>query len=242
MPNPVRRRRLAAGRQTFVKAAMFNGANSQFLNIADNAALSMGAGVHPTIVAWICPQNVTVLQRVLAKGNSTAATAEYSLILSSTALVQSQTGDGTAFTTVSTSPINANQWVFIAFQYDGTNDQVSLNNGSFVTTSHTTDILDGTNNLRLGTRSDGSNPYTGAINQVGIAKSLLSATELTELYNGGKGKNFAQISAALAAKFSAYWDLSDAGGSGATWLDKASTNHLTAGTTTAAPTSITLLR
>jgi hypothetical protein len=67
-------------------------------------------------------------------------------------------------------------------------------------------------------------------------------SDLIELWNNGRGKRFGELSAALSAKFVAYWDLDDPGGSGATWLDKAGTNHLTAGLTTAAPVQVSMRR
>jgi hypothetical protein len=241
MPNPnLMRRRVMTGGFT-VKAAHFAGGSTQFLNIADNAALSMGAGVHPTLVMWVYPESIATAY-LLSKDLGTAATIEYKLQLQASGAVRVQKSNGTTINNVDTAIIPVNRWSFIAANYDGANLQISSNNAVFTQQADTNDIQDSTNNLRLGTRSDGATPFTGSLAQVGIAKSILSAAELTELYNGGKGKSFAQLSAALAAKFSAYWDLDDAGGSGATWLDKASTNHFTAGTTTAAPTSVTVRR
>jgi hypothetical protein len=241
MPNPIRMRRRIGGGGIAVKAAHFNGAATQFLNIADNAALSMGAGVHPTIVLWVYPESIATVY-LLSKDLGIAANTEYAMQLRSTAVVRILKSNGTTLNNIDSAPVPVNRWSFIAANYDGANLQISTNNGAFGQAADTNDIQDSTNNLRLGTRSDSSFPFTGSLAQVGIAKSILSAAELTELYNGGKGKSFAQLSAALAAKFTAYWDLDDAGGSGATWLDKASTNHLTAGTTTAAPTAVVLRR
>jgi hypothetical protein len=242
MPNPIRMRRRIGGGGIAVKAAQFVGASSQFMQIADNAALSMGAGVHPTIVFWVLPGIFNTGILVGKCGAVTAAGCEYIARLSATGAINFLVSDGTNLTQATGAVLTLNAWSFIACYYDGVNIGVSVNNGAFATTPYTTDIQDITNAFALGRTSSGSSPATAALNEVGVAKSILSAAELTELYNGGKGKKFGQLSAALAAKFSYYGDLDDAGGSGATWLDKASTNHLTAGTGAAAPTAIVLRR
>jgi hypothetical protein len=232
------------GRQgLMVQAAMFNGASSQFLNIADNAALSMGAGVHPTLVFWVYFGGSASSILMSKATNGTAATIEYRVESNAGGQFRFRSSNGAALSATGfTPPPSPNIWLFVAAQHDGTNETLSVNNGPPVTTSVAFDIQDSTGAFRIGMNPDGASPFSGAINQVGIAKSILSAAELTELWNGGKGKSFSQLSAALAAKFTAYWDLDDAGGSGATWLDKAGTSHLTAGTTTAAPTAVVLRR
>lgn len=237
MPGAVMRRRLG-GKARGPRAAHFAGANTQFMGIADNPALSMGAGARLTIVAWIYPESFATVTFPVSKAiSASAASNEYVVQVSSAGLWQLRSSNGT--TTVNSNGVTLllNTWNFAVAQYDGTNIVTSLNAGAFTAGVAAADIQDSTNDFRLGAGVTGTSPFTGSLDSVGIAKSALSAGEITELYNGAAGKAFAQISPALAAKFSAYWDLDDAGGSGATWTDKAGSNHLTGGTGTAAPTS-----
>jgi hypothetical protein len=81
-------------------------------------------------------------------------------------------------------------WWFVVCTYDATNDLIGISvNGSALTTaSHSGGAFDGAGNFGLG-RSMGSVAYhyDGLIDEVGIWKRLLSATDITTLYNAGNG-------------------------------------------------------
>jgi hypothetical protein len=240
MPNPVARRRMAKGQG--VRAAQFAGSSNQFLTRADNAALSMGAGVTMTLCGWLYPTSVAAQSQVISKFTGAAAGSEYTVQLSTAAVAVLRVSDGTTLRSSNGVTLALNQWSFFMGQYDGTNLYASRNAGAFTAAATGADIQNGVLALRLGTDSNALNGFTGSLSQVGIWKRALTTAEITTLYNGGKGQSYAQLPAGLLTNLVAYWDLDDAGGSAATWLDKASTNHLTAGTGAAAPLATLLPR
>lgn len=245
MPNPIRRRRL--GKPPFlVAAANFTSALNQHMDSVDTAALSMGTGVHPTFALWVYPQSLTAIQYLFHKGGNGIVDLEYLLrITGSTGTLFFQVSNGSALAgfTTTVSRVIANHWNFIVAQWTGSTFQISINNAAFEAAGFGEDMQDGSGNIRLGTRqTDTSFSLNGALSQFGIAKSVLSASEITQLWNGGKGLSYQKLPAALAAKFAVYYNLADAGGSGATWADSADSSSLTAATGTAAPTAVLLPR
>ena len=62
---------------------------------------------------------------------------------------------------------------------------IQVNNGTADTTAHTTGLLAGTENFQIG-RGGGGNSI-GIVDEVGIWRRVLTAGEITQLYNGGAG-------------------------------------------------------
>lgn len=237
--NVPRRRRLSVSRNYPNTGAVFDGGSNQFLTIADNAALSMGAGVRPSGCFWIYPESLATLQFPFGKTTGgVAATSEYWVrVNNSTSKLEFLVSTGAANQTASSSTtIAVNTWYFASWYYDGATIGIALNNGSFATAVLATDITNGTQAFRLGTSAAGAQPFTGHLDCVGIWKRVLTAAEFTTLYNGGLGMAYQDLPTSLKDGV-AWWDLDDPGGSSATWVDKAGANHLTAGAGAAAPTS-----
>lgn len=237
MPNAIRRRRLG-GSPYPMRAAQFTGSSSQFLSIADNAALSMGTGVLLTIAGWVYPQSSGVVQDYIAKG-AAAGSREYLVRQDATDKLQwlVQSGGGTQALIQSLNAFNLNAWNFFVCQYDGVNIANSTDNGTVQSTAFALDIADAANTFRLGSRSDGAEFLTGRLDSVGIWKRVLTAGEISQVFRGGTGLAYRDLSGALLTSLVAWWDLDDSGGSSAVWIDKVGTNHLTAGAGAAAPTS-----
>lgn len=235
--NTIRRHRMGSARNYPNLGAQFAGGSSQFLGSADNAALSMGAGVKLTICAWVYPTSFATATRFVAKYTGTAATSEYAMRVDTSGNLTLAQSDGASFRNSNAKVLTLNQWNFVMGQYDGTNVYVSLNAGAFTVAVTGADMGDTTTVFRVGTDSNNANAYTGILDCVGLWKRALSAAEVTLLYNGGIGMAYQDLSPALATSLAAFYDLDDAGGSGATWVDRLGTSNLTAGTTTAAPTS-----
>lgn len=240
MPNPLgRERRLPFDGPAPRRAAGFTGAFNQYLEHADNAALSMGVGGVATFALWVYPELSGAAQVLLAKDGGTAPTREYSLRLLVSGLVEFSLSDGTTASTLNGArALLLNTWQLVVATYDGASLGVSLNRATATTTAKagTGDIQNGTNVLRLGLRSDGNvQPLTGRLDMVGFWKRLLSGAEIGALWNEGRGRAYAECGPALLATLVAWWDLDDAGGSGATWVEQRNGHHLTAGTGTAQP-------
>jgi hypothetical protein len=235
--NLIRRRRLGTGKNYPLLGAAFVGGSNQNLSIADNAALSMGAGVKLTICAWMMPTSVATTSQVIAKFNGAAAGTEYSIQLNTSAQASFRVSDGTTIRNSNVVTLTVNAWNFVMGQYDGTNLYASLNGGAFTVAVTGADIQNGALTFRIGTDSNALNGYTGSLDCVGLWKRALSAAEVGQIYNGGIGMAYQDLTPALATSLTAWYDLDDSGGSASTWLDRLGTSNLTAGAGAAAPTS-----
>ena len=88
--------------------------------------------------------------------------------------------------------LSANTWYFIGVTFDEATDAVQyfLNGTSDGTTTNTGVIPANTALFDLGRRTyAGANePWNGLIDEAGVWDKILSATEITDLYNGGAGQ------------------------------------------------------
>lgn len=179
-------------------AASFTAASSQRLSIADNANLSMGAGQSFTVSAWVKPTAVAnaTTYVVAAKGTSTGATSEYLIQHAGTGsdtALSFKISNGTTTTTVTwATNLTASVWYHVVVGYDATNGQafLTVNNATQQTAAHTSGAQDGSNAFTLGSYSGGGSYYTGQIDAVGVWKRVLTAAEITELYNSGAGVQY----------------------------------------------------
>lgn len=192
---------------TFVAGLVGNAVNLvaasiQYLSIADNAALSMG-DIDFTIAAWVRLASKTTHRQIIDKGSVTSGTNpnnEY-------ALNYIQSIDRFRFAVINSSdtagliaadnfgvPTTAT-WYFVVAWHDSVNNLIgiSVNAGTANTTAWTTGVKDSTQPFLIGGGS--SLPMDGRIDEVGIWKRVLSGAEITELYNGGTGRNYAYIAA-----------------------------------------------
>ena len=102
-------------------------------------------------------------------------------------------GGGSGVRGVSNSAgfINLNTWYHCVVTYDGAGNIAFYKNGSAVDTQ-TVSWTDGagTADAWIGSFLGASNYFGGIIDEVGIWNRVLSASEVTELYNGGTGKQY----------------------------------------------------
>jgi Concanavalin A-like lectin/glucanases superfamily len=234
---PIRRRRLGGGKTYPMLGAAFAGGSAQFMGIADNAAFSMGAGAKLTICAWLFPTSFATTTAPISKGGSFAAgTLEYGVQVNAAGSLALRVSDGTTVRNSNGVTLTLNAWNFAMVQYDGTNLFASLNGGAFTTGVAGADIQDLANDFRLGLFSGGGSPYSGSLDAVGLWKRALTANEVSQLYKGGVGMAYGDLFGSLLTNLVDYYDLDDAGGSGATWIGRLG-NNVIAGTGAAAPTS-----
>lgn len=174
----------------------FVAASSQYLEIADNAYLSMGTGARLTIAAWVKP--TTTADQALITKFGASGSYEYSLDTDVTKFRFSVSADGTALVSISATTFgvfSVGTWYFVVARYNGVTASISVNAGTPNTTAHVTDIVDGTAAFRIGARATGTPFANSVIDEVGIWKRALSDAEVTALYNAGTGLSFPYVPA-----------------------------------------------
>jgi hypothetical protein len=211
MPNPRRRRAIAKGGYPNI-AAQFASASSQYATVADNAALSMGAGVKMGVAGWVNFTSLGTSRALVSKGDYAAANStEYGVLYSTfTNTFSLRLSTGAVLTTLNATTFGVAStatWYFIAAWTDGTNANISVNNGPVDQIAFSADIVDGTNPFRLGATSVPGLFMDGLMDSFGIWKRALTAAELTQLYRGGVGFAYRDLSTALKVALVAWYNL-----------------------------------
>jgi hypothetical protein len=87
--------------------------------------------------------------------------------------------------------VSAATWHYFAFWYDDVAQEMGIQFDTTVqTTSHTTGYPVTNVPLSIGDRADGNTEFDGRIDEVGIWSRVLTASERTQLYNGGAGLTY----------------------------------------------------
>lgn len=216
---------------TKTNAAQFTSANTERLEITDNAALSAGVGTSFEIGLWVNFASLGSTDGILGKG-STDPNSEYRLLYVSaqSALrfdVLKADNSGSSSVAATTFGIPATTtWIFVNIWHDAATDQIGIriNDRAQNTASYAFDVFDGTGPFWLGERP-GAVYLNGALDAVGFWKRTLSTSERSKLYNGGSGMTYQQVQAAnMTTSLQAYWDLNETSGNRA---DSAGSNTLT---------------
>lgn len=184
-------------------AAQFASASSQYLSIADNAALSMG-DIDMTLIAWVFPTVVGgTTKGIVSKWDNASNKREYQIQINTAGdFLFAVSGNGTALTTVSRTA-TVDTWQMVVARHNAATNQIdlSVNNGTLASTAHSTGIFDSNTQFRIGSIvADGGMArfYDGLIDEVGIWKRYLSDAEVTELYNSGSGRDYSYIAGAAS--------------------------------------------
>jgi hypothetical protein len=176
-------------------AAQFTAASSEYLSVADNAALSMG-NIEFTVSAWVYLDSKTATRTILSKRVGVGTGGEYSLVYDNSsdrflfAVFDSTTGINIATANTFGSPSTAT-WYFIVGKVEAGTLKVSVNGGAFDSVAKTVTIPDTAAPFLIGAQQ--SVPtlfFDGRIDAVGIWKRALTSAEVTELYNAGAGKEY----------------------------------------------------
>jgi len=177
-------------------AAQFTAANSEFLDISDNADLSMG-DIDFSIAAWIYLDAVGANRIILEKWNVTGNQRAYRFMYRTNEdnFRFLLSADGSASTSLEATTFGAPStatWYFIVVTYNATSNTmgISVNNGTVDTASHTGGANDGTSTFVMGASFASEFFWDGRIDAVGVWKKVLSSAEITELYNSGNGREY----------------------------------------------------
>lgn len=196
---------------TFVAGKVGNAANfvlasSQYLSHADTATLDMG-DIDFTITAWVylATKPGSSMQAV-TKNNATGNQRGYQITWSTATdrFVAFISSDGTSTNQTSLTASNfgapaTTTYYFLALRYNAATDtlSISVNDGTPNTASHAGGAFANTAQFQIGANV-GASTWNGRIDEVGIWKRLLSDAEITDLYNGGSGRDYAYVSGAGA--------------------------------------------
>lgn len=175
--------------------------NSEFLARASTASLAM-SDIDFTIAFWIKVETAQV-QYIFAKGNSTAAASNYAYFsyLDASNKLYWYVSNGTSVIPVNkASVISTGNWAFVVLYHDSVNNLIgiSINNGTHATAECTGGCLDNaTFPQKIGNRpgniGDYNSGFDGMMDEIGIWKRMLTASEITWLYNAGAGRTYSEF-------------------------------------------------
>lgn len=206
-------------------AALCTAANSESLSVADNTALSMGAGATMALHAFV---NLTTTPgagaqfHIAGKWHSvTTSLQEYALVVDNTGgtitfqFKVRDTGD-TVTTTVTATTFGAPStatWYSLWCYYNGTALGISVNDGAVDTAAYSGGILDSTSQFRIGSTADGASFLDGAVQLLDIWKNTVpTAAQVTALRNSGNGVFFSALPASIQVGQVERWNLSEVSG------------------------------
>lgn len=178
--------------------ALFTRANSEYLSIADNAALSMG-DIDCTFAAWVYLNSQSASQDLLGKisaigSNSTSEYAlRYNLATDTFRFLVIGSDDNAAFVDTGALGAATGIWLFIIAWHDSVANtlNIRINNGTVSSTSHTMGIKDAAAGFALGRPGDFNGNYLDArLDSVSIWKRVLTSAERTALYAAGAGLDY----------------------------------------------------
>lgn len=167
---------------------------TQNVYCADNADLSVG-DIQFTFVVWVNIESKgTGQQAVFSKYNTTGNNREYRLYWDNTtnrfvfAVSSTGTGQSGSVTANTLGELSTNTWYMIRCGHDSVANQIFIggNDGAADTSAITTGVYNGAADFQVGVFVS-SSAWKGAIDELGLWKRLLTAQELTDLYNSGNG-------------------------------------------------------
>lgn len=196
------------------RAAHFTRASTEFLSIADNAALSMG-DITCSFVGWVKFDTVGTEQAIL--GKYTSGGQEYLIFKDNTdKLAFAVSGDGSNDTRVTFDATTcvADTWYFFCAIHDATANTISLsvNNATAESESHSTGIANGTTRFALGVYGASTSCLDGCLDSIGIWKRAISTAEREAFYNAGAGIRYEDLSSGNKTSLIAWWDLDERSG------------------------------
>jgi hypothetical protein len=176
----------------------FNG-SSQYITLGTHADFE---AVNIAVSAWVYPTATTVLKKVVAKRNNTSIQWALQVNATNPRWEFTITIGGTTYTVTATVNFTTNSWYHLVGTYDGAKVRLYVNGlevGTAVTitgniTSYATmPVLFGAR-CANGVVTPGADYFGGRIDEVGIWGRGLTEDEVRDLYYGGNGLPYAEVS------------------------------------------------
>lgn len=174
-------------------AAFFVAANAESLSETDTADISVG-DIDFAISCWVkitALGSMTAASQYDATGNQRSWRLGYNGANGRFEFTVSNDGSATRVAVADTFGAPAtNVFYFLYGFHDSVNNLVgiSVNNGALDTTSHTLGVFNSTADFSIGKDGAATRFWDGAIDGVAFWKKVLTATEVTALYNSGSGR------------------------------------------------------
>lgn len=184
-------------------AGLFTAANTEYLSMASNASVNVGAGARTTICTWVklnsksasATQNF-IVNRGAADG-SYAYWLRYDNAVDRFAFIVSANGYAATDVQVNADVLGSpavGTWYYLCAGYDGTALWISVNGDTRSTIAYSSGIfapVDAT--FFVGGGYGGGWPLDGALDEIVIYKRSLSPTEVAWHYNSGAGRSASEI-------------------------------------------------
>lgn len=171
-------------------AAFFVNANNEQLSIADNASWTNIPGF--TYTYWVNHTAQVGIQGHISKDDG-GASREFNLQTNGAGLqgyVWNQAG-ALGFVTTGATGLVSGTWAFCVFSWDLATIRWSKDLGVPLTAALVgTTVFNGTATFKIGGTNSAVQGMNGAIDEVGYWNRVLTAPELTELYNAGVGLTY----------------------------------------------------
>lgn len=138
-----------------------------------------------TLNAWIKPASAQD-GFFLAKRGGTSGDRSWMLLVRSNPDFQLQTYDSNGnFQTAEGGSYSGGNWYMVTGVVDGDQQRLYVDAGTPVATNtmSTTGIQTSTEDVNIGRRSDGNNPFDGKVAEVGIWEEALSESQIQALYD-----------------------------------------------------------
>jgi len=190
-------------------AAAFESDDEQYLSLADNADFGIGDGAF-TMGLWIEGFSIAGsyagsgrFYDLMTKGAQEDGNLEFAITavwkgfgdLSITPTF-TVSYDGTNITNVNSIQELTSGWNLILVWHDpiGNTINISVNNETVCSESHTTGMYNGTADLVIGARDGYTDRcYDGNMDDVFVTRSVMTAAERSWLYNSGLGRGFSKL-------------------------------------------------
>lgn len=175
----------------------FEADNTEYFTRNDNASLSV-SDIDFTLEIWINIESLGTFRFPLSK-DDTSSSREYGFYYDTAAggtMKFYVSADGSALVEVGSNlgaPNTATEYQFVMW-HDAANNQIAIrhNDVSTNTQAHSAGVFDGTAPFQIGA-VNGAFPFDGLIRRVRLWKKVLSAGEITWLYNSGNGRSYSDI-------------------------------------------------
>lgn len=164
--------------------------SSQYFSIADASQVGLDFTTDFSFSFWAKPETISGGSYVIAKCTGLSTQCIYRIILSSTTFnlaigVNSSAGTSQNFTGI-TVPIGVFQHYVLTYDLSAGEASLYINGELHSTLSgFPTSLINSTSPFTIGSNADPSAFFDGVIDEVGAWSKVLTAEEVTNLYNGG---------------------------------------------------------